>query len=164
MDKVIVTGLLMIAGVITAVILFGTLRTGVEEAAGTTKTAGRQADSQTRSGITVIRVIVGLNGAQLDIWVKNTGSIQIDPLEKIDIFLADIEGDWGGYITYMPAGPVGDQNTWRVASPADLDWMPGETFQLQASLPINPVLETGYNLSITTPDLYTQKYRFDAEP
>ena len=67
MDKIIITGLLVIAGVITAVILFGTLRTSVEEAAETTKTAGARADAQTRSGVTVIRVIAGLNGARLDI-------------------------------------------------------------------------------------------------
>jgi len=164
MDKIIITGLLVIAGVITAVILFGTLRTSVEDAAETTKTAGARADAQTRSGVTVIRVIAGPNGTRLDIWAKNTGSIPINQLEKIDIFLADIEGNWGDYILYMEAGPAADRNTWRVVSPADLTWRPGETFQLRASLPVNPVSNTGYNLTITTPDLYTEKYRFDVGP
>ena len=165
MDRVIVTGLLIIAGVITAVILLGVLSTSVEETAGTIKTTGKQADAQTKSGITILQVLPNGNGTQLDIWIKNTGSIQIQPLEEVDVFLMDIEGSWGDYITYLPGGPIGGENTWRVLSNVGLKWNPGDTFQLRVSLPVNPVLnDTGYNISITTPDLYTAKYRFDPSP
>jgi archaellum component FlaG (FlaF/FlaG flagellin family) len=165
MDRVIVTGLLIIAGVITAVILLGVLSTSVGDTAQTIKTTGKQADAQTKSGITILQVLAHGNGTQLDIWVKNTGSIQIQPLEKVDVFLMDIEGSWGDYITYLPGVPIGGENTWRVLSQVGLKWNPGDTFQLRASLPANPILNnTGYNLSITTPDLYTTKYRFDASP
>lgn len=165
MDRVIVTGLLIIAGVITAVILLGVLSTSVEETAGTIKTTVKQADAQTKSGITILQVLTDGNGTQLDIWVKNTGSTQIQPLENVDVFLMDIEGSWGDYITYLPRGPIGGQNTWRVLSNVGLKWNPGDTFQLRVSLPVNPVLnDTGYNISITTPDLYTAKYRFDPSP
>ena len=92
MDRVIVTGLLIIAGVITAVILLGVLNTSVEETAGTIKTTGKQADAQTKSGITILQVLPNGNGTLIDIWVKNTGSIQIQPLENVDVFLMDIEG------------------------------------------------------------------------
>lgn len=165
MDRVIVTGLLIIAGVITAVILLGVLSTSVEETAGTIKTTVKQADAQTKSGITILQVLTNGNGTQLDIWVKNTGSTQIQPLENVDVFLMDIEGSWGDYITYLPGGPIGGENTWRVLSNVGLKWNPGDTFQLRVSLPVNPVLnDTGYNISITTPDLYTAKYRFDPSP
>ena len=165
MDRVIVTGFLIIAGVITAVILLGVLSTSVEDTAETIKTTSRQADAQTKSGITILQVLTNGNGTQLDIWVKNTGSIQIQPLENVDVFLMDIEGNWGDYITYLPGGPVGGENTWRVLSNVGLKWNPGDTFQLRASLRANPVLnDNGYNISITTPDLYTAKYRFDPSP
>jgi len=165
MDKVIVTGLLVIAGVITAVILSGALRTSVEDAAGTTKTQSKQAERQMKSGMTILQVVTSGNGQQLDIWVKNTGSTEIKPLEEIDVFLTDIEGNWGDFVTYLGGGPVGNRNTWRVFSPVGVDWDPGITFQLRAFLSVNPVLNrTGYNLSITSPDSYTTKYRFDSTP
>jgi len=171
MDRVIVTGLLIIAGVITAVVLLGVLNTSVEKTSETIKTTVKEADAQTKSGITILQVLTNGNGTQLDIWVKNTGSIQIKPLENVDVFLMDIEGNWGDYITYLPGGVIGGENTWRVLSniggvvAGDLKWNPGDTFQLRASLQANPVLnDTGYNISITTPDLYTAKYRFDPIP
>ena len=165
MDKVIVTGLLVIAGVITAVILLGALRTGVEDASQATRTTGEQADAQLKSEVTILQVLSNGTGDRLDIWVKNTGRNQIRPLERIDVFLIDVEGNWGDYMTYSPGGLVGNQNTWRVLSPLRLEWNPGDTFHIQASLPLNPLLNNvGYNLSITTPDLYTAKYRFDPSP
>jgi hypothetical protein len=143
----------------------GVLSTSVEETAGTIKTTVKQADAQTKSGITILQVLTNGNGTQLDIWVKNTGSTQIQPLENVDVFLMDIEGSWGDYITYLPGGPIGGENTWRVLSNVGLKWNPGDTFQLRVSLTVNPVLnDTGYNISITTPDLYTAKYRFDPSP
>ena len=79
------------------------------------------------------------------------------------ISLMDIDGIWGEYLPYSPTASI-SQNTWRVADPANLDWKPGDTFQLTASLPVNPVTRKSYNLSITTPDLFTDEYRFDTRP
>ena len=163
MDKIIVTGLLAIAGIITAVILFGGLTESVQEASNNTKNTVDQSKAQQQSGITILQVLVDNNGSELNIWAKNTGSNNIQPLNALDLLLMDIDGIWGEYLPYSPTASI-SQNTWRVADPANLDWKPGDTFQLTASLPVNPVTRKSYNLSITTPDLFTDEYRFDTRP
>ena len=163
MDKVIIAGLLTIAGVITAVILFGGLTESVQEAGENTKTTMAQSEEQRKSGITILEVLVNSNGSEMTIWAKNTGSNEIRPLEKLDVFLLDIDGLWGDYITYSPT-PSTNQNTWRVSRPANTIWKPGDTFQLLASLPANPLASNGYTLTITTPDFSKDEYRFDTGP
>jgi len=163
MDKVIVAGLLTIAGVITAVILFSGLTSSVREAGDITKNTVAQSEVQRKERIKILQVLVNDNGSELNIWAKNTGSNEIQPLDKLDIFLMDIDGVWGDYLTYSPTPGIG-QNTWRVVSPANLNWKPGDTLQLLVSLPVNPITRKSYNLSITTPDLFTDEYRFDTRP
>ena len=132
MDKVIIAGLLTIAGVITAVILFGGLTESVQEAGENTKTTVAKSEEQRKSGITILQVLVNANGDEMNIWAKNTGSSEIQPLEKLDLFLIDIDGLWGDYLIYSPT-PSSSQNTWRIASPLNVPWKPGDTFQLLAS-------------------------------
>jgi len=163
MDKIIVAGLLTIAGIITAVVLFGGLTSSVQEASDNTKKTVAQSMAQQKSGITILQVLVKNNGGELNIWAKNTGSNKIEPLDGLDLFLMAVDGTWGDYLTYSPTASI-SQNTWRVASPANLNWNPGDTFQLLASLPIDPATKKSYNLSITTPDLFTDEYRFDTQP
>ena len=165
MDKVLVAGLLTIAGIITAVVLFGGLTSSIQEASDNTKKTVALSTAQQKSGIKILQVLVSGSGSELDIWAKNTGSNEIEPLDELDLFLMAVDGTWGDYITYSPTASI-SQNTWRVASPANLDWNPGDTFQLLASfpLPIDRVTRKSYNLSISTPDLFTDEYRFDTQP
>jgi len=111
MDKVIVAGLLTIAGVITAVILFSGLTSSVREAGDITKNTVAQSEVQRKERIKILQVLVNDNGSELNIWAKNTGSNEIQPLDKLDIFLMDIDGVWGDYLTYSPTPGIG-QNTW----------------------------------------------------
>ncbi len=163
MDKVLVAGLLTIAGIITAVVLFGGLTSSIQEASDNTKKTAALSTAQQKSGIKILQVLVSGSGSELNIWAKNTGSNEIEPLDKLDLFLMDVDGTWGDYLTYSPTASI-SQNTWRVASPPNLNWNPGDTFQLLASLPINPITRKSYNLSISTPDLFTDEYRFDTQP
>jgi len=163
MDKVLVVGLLTIAGIITAVVLFSGLTSSVQEASHNTKKTVALSTAQQKSGIKILQVLVSGSGSELKIWAKNTGSNEIKPLDELDLFLMDIDGIWGDYLTYSPTVSI-SQNTWRVASPANLNWNPGDTFELLAFLPINPITRKSYNLSISTPDLFTDEYRFDTQP
>ena len=163
MDKVLVVGLLTIAGIITAVVLFSGLTSSVQEASHNTKKTVALSTAQQKSGIKILQVLVSGSGSELKIWAKNTGSNEIKPLDELDLFLMDIDGIWGDYLTYSTTVSI-SQNTWRVASPANLNWNPGDTFELLASLPIDPITRKSYNLSISTPDLFTDEYRFDTQP
>ena len=92
MDKVIIAGLLTIAGIITSVILFGGLTESVQDAGDNTKTTIAKSEEQRKSGITILEVLVNSNGNEINIWAKNTGLNEIQPLEKLDLFLLDIDG------------------------------------------------------------------------
>ena len=100
MDKVIVAGFLTIAGIITAVILFGGLTSSVKEASDSTGKTVSQSIAQQKSGIKILQVLVNDNGGELNIWAKNTGANEIGPLEELDLFLMDVDGTWGDYLTY----------------------------------------------------------------
>ena len=100
MDKVLITGLLVTASVITVMILFGVFRTSIQESAGSATGLQDQASLQAETGITVMEIIAVDNGTVFDIWAKNTGSIEIRPIEDIVITISDISGARYDYIEY----------------------------------------------------------------
>ena len=100
MDKVLIIGLLTIAGVVTALILFSGLQTSIEETSGQHKEEQLRADVRAQTIIEIINVRAGNLGSLLDVWIKNKGLVEVglDARENFDIFLVDIEGTWGDYI------------------------------------------------------------------
>ncbi|SVD03848.1 uncharacterized protein METZ01_LOCUS356702, partial [marine metagenome] len=114
MDKVLIIGLLTIAGVTTALILFSGLQTSIEKTSDQNKETQVQAGLKAQTIIDIVNVRTGDNGTTLDVWIKNKGIVEVDlrMTENFELFLVDIEGNWGDYIDYSPAGPVIGENTW----------------------------------------------------
>ncbi|SVC80381.1 uncharacterized protein METZ01_LOCUS333235, partial [marine metagenome] len=106
MDKVLVVGLLIVASVITATILFVVFRTSIEESSGSSVGLQKQASERAQTGLTIVEVIPGNDGSKVDLWVKNIGAIDIQPIRNIELFLVDIDGDRGGYLRYSEIGPA----------------------------------------------------------
>ena len=96
MDKVLVVGLLIVASVITASILFAVFRTSIEESRGSSVGLQEQASERAQTGLAIVEVIPGNDGSKVDLWIKNIGVIEIQPIRSIDLFLVDIDGDRGG--------------------------------------------------------------------
>jgi len=149
MDKVLITGLLVTASVITVMILFGVFRTSIQESAGSATGLQDQASLQSETGITVMEIIAVDNGTVFDIWAKNTGSIEIRPLENIVFAISDIGGARYDYIEYSNLNPLTSPHlTWWVPPGTNPRWRPGETLQVRAKLILAPVESRDYILSI----------------
>ena len=148
MDKVLITGLLVTASVITVMILFGVFRTSIQESAGSATGLQDQASLQSETGITVMEIIAVDNGTVFDIWAKNTGSIEIRPLENKVFAISDIGGARYDYIEYSNLNTLtSTQHTWQVVG-SNRRWRPGETLQVRAKLILAPVESRDYILSI----------------
>ena len=94
MDKVLVVGLLTIAGVITALILFNGIRESVDKTAQTNRESQQQSGLEAQTGIEIINARTANRGTVIDIWVKNVGIADIDPvtISDFELFLIDVDG------------------------------------------------------------------------
>jgi hypothetical protein len=147
MEKVLITGLLVTASVITVMILFGVFRTSIQESAGSATGLQDQASLQAETGITIMEVIAVDNGTVFDIWAKNIGSAEIVPIENLVLSIMDINGTSYEYIENGPSDPL--KRTWQLVR-GDSRWLPGETLQLRGKLFLSPATSEEYILSIDT--------------
>ena len=147
--KVLVVGLLTIAGVITALILFNGLRESVDKTAQTNRESQQQSGLEAQTRIEIINARTANSGTVLDIWVKNVGITDIDSvtIPDLELFLIDVDGKCGDYIDYSPPGPITGDNTWSAVGFVRQAWIPGQTFWLRAALNADPVSDTGYRIS-----------------
>jgi len=164
MDKVLVVGLLIVASVITATILFAVFRTSIEESRGSVVGLQEQASEQAQTGLTIVGVIPGDDASKVDIWAKNIGVVDIQPVRNIELFLVDVDGDRGGYLRYSEIGPAFMEDTWSVVGPFNERLRPGETIQLHADLFRNPLTKGEYNLTVSSPSDVGASVLFSADP
>ena len=166
MEKILIIGLLTIAGVITALILFMGSQSSIQEASDQNREKQSQAGLKAQTIIEILNVRTGDNGSALDVWVKNRGvaGISTQDIENLEVFLMDVQGNWGDYIAYSPIGPALGENTWSWVGPIDRTWDSGDTLRMSIFLGANPVSALGYNISVNTPSNATAKYRFDGDP
>ena len=166
MEKILIIGLLTIAGVITALILFMGSQSSIQEASDQNREKQSQAGLKAQTIIEILNVRTGDNGSALDVWVKNRGvaGISTQDIENLEVFLMDVQGNWGDYIAYSPIGPVLGENTWSWVEPIDRTWGSGDTLRMSIFLGANPVSALGYNISVNTPSNATARYRFDGDP
>jgi hypothetical protein len=83
-DKVIVTILLMIGGVVASLAVFNGFYPAMIESSGAVKSATSKVSDRIECRIDIIQV--GDNSSQIDAWVKNIGTVDIDSVERSDVF------------------------------------------------------------------------------
>ena len=166
MDKILIAGLLTIAGIVASLFLFDGLRESVDKAAETNQQTQIQSGIAAQTKLEIISARNGNNGTVLDIWIKNTGTVGIDPvaIPDLELFLINVEGTWGEYLDYSPSGPIAGADTWSDVAFADPIWAPGKTLRIRASLGANPILATSYRISINGSNNITADYRFKGDP
>ena len=89
MEKILIIGLLTIAGVITALILFMGSQSSIQEASDQNREKQSQAGLKAQTIIEILNVRTGDNGSALDVWVKNRGvaGISTQDIENLEVFL-----------------------------------------------------------------------------
>ena len=161
MDKVLVTGLLVAASVITVIILFGVFRTSIQESGNSATGMQGQVALEAETGAKILEVIGVGDGTVFDIWAKNIGSAEILPIENLVLSIMDMNGTSYEYIEYGPSDPL--KRTWQLVG-SDARWLPGKTLQLRGKLFLSSATSEEWILSIDTLRDSSDAFIFNVTP
>ena len=152
MDKVIVSGLLLIASVAAAVITISIITPALGSNNESIVRSNEVASNLTSTGVDGLTAVVdGGSGLNISAWFKNVGSADIDPISEIDVFLLAGNRTRGRYIPYS-ADPI-STDRWETVLPVNSSvWARGDTLQIRLTLDSSSPISIGrYHLSLTTP-------------
>ncbi len=155
MDKVIVTGLLVIASVTAAALVVNAILPAISSSSQSAISAQREAADRIRTNIEILAVSSNSDGTQVDVWVKNVGTKAITAIDRSDVFLAQ-EGTRFDAMTYnQDGGP----NTWKT-EPIEPTWSRGDTLHIIIEVdPGKPVGDSDHTLIVSTSNGITaEKY------
>ena len=138
MDKVIVTGLLIIGSVTAAVLVIITITPTIAGTSQSMMESSREASNRIMTDIVVIAVAANPDGTRLDAWIKNVGVASIQAIGKSDVFVVT-PGTRYDYMTYAASG----DNTW-IETTLGTPWSRGDTLHIiSVALPTCACLESG---------------------
>lgn len=122
MDKVIVTALLVVAGVISAVFVFNSIFPVVMQSSDAMVSMQVRIDDRLKSQVEIIQATKTPSNT-LEIWVKNVGDARIAPPESCDLFF----GPQGNFarIPYGTGSPY-----WDYVIENDTAWNPRATLRI----------------------------------
>ena len=156
MDKVIVTGLLVIASVTAAVLVITTILPTISSSSQSVASAQREAADRMRTSIEIIAVSSNAAGTQIDVWVKNVGTKTITAIDRSDVFLAQ-EGTRFDAMTYDQGG---GPNTWKTEL-NEPTWSRGDTLPIIIAIDASdPVGDGDHTLMVSTPNGITAEKPF----
>ncbi len=122
MDKTIVTALLIIAGVISAIAVFNAILPAVTQSGDAMNNMERRIDDRMQSQIEIIHATSGPGNTVL-IWVKNVGNRKIPAPKDCDLFFGPETS-----FTRIPYG-TGTPN-WTYSIENDSEWRQGATLKI----------------------------------
>ncbi len=128
MDKVIVTGFLIMAGVVSAITVFNSVYPAIGQSSDAITSMQGRVDDRLKTQIEIIygAKSIDQSGDIVLIWVKNTGSLRISAVEASDLFFGP-EGNF----SRIPYG-VGAPH-WSYTIENDAQWNPTRTIQITIS-------------------------------
>ena len=160
MDKVIVTGLLIIGSVTAAVIVILTIIPSVGTSSQSVVESQREASNRIKTSIEIIAVASSSTGDQVDAWVKNVGVNPIGPIDSTDVILLKLDGTWYNAMTYSTGG---GPKTWNgLLTTGDSSWDNGDTLHVTIELTGDDLVDAGdnYRLTVSTPNGIRADYTF----
>jgi len=157
-DKVIVTGLLIISAVVAASIVVITLTPSISIGSASVSDVSLQESDRIRTSLHILSAQVHDDGMSIDAWLKNTGDVPINPVSNIDLILRQ-DGAGGVYLLH---GLVSG-NRWSVV-PGTINVLNrGETVRLRIGL-ADAATPGLYHLSATAPNGVRAETTFEALP
>ena len=150
MDKTIVTALLVMAGVISAVFVFNSIYPAIVQSSDAMTSMERRMDERLKSHIQIIHATKSITTTTL-VWVKNVGSLRVAPVEACDIFF----GPEGNFVR-IPYGTADGQ--WQYTLENAAEWTPSATVKIT----INTALVSGtrYFIKIVLVNGVSDEYYF----
>jgi archaeal flagellar protein FlaG len=150
LDKVIVTAMLIVAGVISAVFVFKSIFPVIAQSSDAMTSMEQQANSRLQTQIQII------HAAQINsdviIWVKNVGSTTIPAISSCDLFFGP-QGDFAR-IPYGTGTP-----SWQYTVENSTNWEPTTTVQITIS-GYSPLTSGTYYAKLVTPNGISDEFYF----
>jgi hypothetical protein len=146
MDKIIVTVMLIIGGVVASFAVFNGIYPAIQRSGAAITSASDSLNNRIQSDIRIIQV--NEDGSTVEAWVKNIGSSDIVTVENSDIFFGP-QGDF----TRIPFGTTGSPLPyWNYEMEgADSQWRPTDTNKIVIHLASSPTPDT-YILKMIIPN------------
>jgi archaellum component FlaF (FlaF/FlaG flagellin family) len=155
LDKTIITGLLIIAGVITAVLLYNAVYPAVIQSSDALTGRQRRIDERLNSQIEIIHVAPwGVSNVKtVYVWVKNIGSSRVEAIEYCDVFFGP-EGNFSR-IPYSTGDPH-----WTYQVENDTEWNPTATLKITIDYTGETLTSSRYFVKVTLPSGVSDEYYF----
>ena len=130
MDKVMVTLLLVIAGVVCSMVLINAVYPAITGSSGAIVDAASKIDDRIRSNIAIIEI--SHSGSDVYVWIKNVGASSIGGISNSDIFF----GPQGNFARIPYGGSVAPY--WDYAIENDTRWGPTATLKITVHYTATP--------------------------
>ncbi len=150
MDKIIVTALLVIAGVISAVSVFKSIFPAITQTSDAMVSMERQADDRLKTQIQIIHAVQ--TGSTVVVWAKNVGTVRIPAVSSSDLFF----GPQGNYVR-IPYGAGAP--SWQSVVESGTDWDPTATIQITIS-GYSPLTPGRYFVKLVLPNGVSDEFYF----
>ena len=122
MDKVMVTVLLLIAGVVCSMVLLNAVYPAITGSSGAIVDAASKIDDRIRSNISIIQM--SHSGSDFYAWIKNVGAASIGGVSQSDVFF----GPQGNFDRIVYGGSV--PPCWIYAIEGGGAWTPSATLKI----------------------------------
>lgn len=122
MDKVMVTLLLVIAGVVCSMVLINAVYPAITGSSGAIVDAASKIDDRIRSNIAIIET--SNSGSNIYVWIKNVGASSIGGIGNSDVFF----GPQGNFARIAYGGPTAPY--WDYSIENDTRWGPSATIKI----------------------------------
>lgn len=152
MDKVIITGLLIIAGVVTTVLLYNTVYPAIVQSGDALTVQQRHIDDRLQTQIRIIHAApIDEVSNEVRVWIKNVGGRRIAPVESCDVFFGP-----EGAFTRMSYGS--DWSSYEIENGSA--WDPTTTLRITLMHKDNIDDDTRYYIKVATPNGIWDEYYF----
>lgn len=147
MDKIIVTALLLIGGVVSAVAMFNAIYPAMTQSNQAMVGMERRIDDQMKTQVDIIHA--AKSGSTVLLWVKNVGSLRVIGVDFSDLFF----GPEGAFVR-IPYG-TGTPH-WEYTVENGGEWTPGATIRITV---VDATLNPGrYFCKFVLPNGITSEY------
>jgi len=150
---------MIIAGVVTAVLVFNTIYPAVVQSSEALNSRQRRMDERLHSQIEIIHAVpYGASSKVAYAWVKNIGSTRVLAIESCDVFF----GPEGNFSRIPYNGPYGEagQSRWTYQLENDDEWDPTATLKIIIDYQDNLQDGERYFLRVVLPNGISDEYYF----
>ena len=154
MDKIVVTVLLIISGLVATVAVFNAIYPAITRSSGAIVETAASIDSRIKSQIDIIEVAA--SGNYVSIWVKNVGVNRIQLVDRGDLFFGTVGNQ--ARIPYSEANPGYDY--WNyIIEQGDTEWITTATIKVTVYLDGPP--SGSYLIKFITHNGISDEYQFN---